>query len=221
MAAGPAAQDRTAAARMAERTPLAIRFVNTVAWRRRDPPEERLPDTDAVLAFLAEAGLVAEGTAAALRSLFESDPAAGRAAHRAAIAAREAIHAALTARPGAGPGPEAALARLNRMLQAPAMEARIGWTPHGVRWQVGGLPKVDALLRPILLSAVALMTGPAAGRVKRCEDDRGCGWLFVDDSRAQNRRWCSMGDCGNRAKARRHYQRARGRTSGGSGPATA
>lgn len=44
--------------------------------------------------------------------------------------------------------------------------------------------------------------------IKQCEDDRGCGWLFVDDSRLKNRRWCSMGDCGNVAKARRHRARA-------------
>jgi predicted RNA-binding Zn ribbon-like protein len=26
-------------------------------------------------------------------------------------------------------------------------------------------------------------------------------------SRNHSRRWCDMGDCGNRAKARRHYRR--------------
>ncbi|MBV8764183.1 MAG: CGNR zinc finger domain-containing protein, partial [Hyphomicrobiales bacterium] len=28
-------------------------------------------------------------------------------------------------------------------------------------------------------------------------------------SRLNNRRWCSMGDCGNRAKAKRHYLRTK------------
>ncbi|MGK9243238.1 CGNR zinc finger domain-containing protein, partial [Inquilinus limosus] len=67
------------------------------------------------------------------------------------------------------------------------------------------------LLRPIALSAAALLTGPRAGRVRQCQDERGCGWLFIDESRAQNRRWCSMGDCGNRAKASRHRARLRAR----------
>jgi predicted RNA-binding Zn ribbon-like protein len=37
----------------------------------------------------------------------------------------------------------------------------------------------------------------------------GCGWLFVDESRNGSRRWCSMKDCGNRAKARRHYRKVK------------
>ena len=44
--------------------------------------------------------------------------------------------------------------------------------------------------------------------IRQCEDDA-CGWLFVDRSRGGRRRWCSMADCGNRAKARRHYTKLR------------
>jgi predicted RNA-binding Zn ribbon-like protein len=40
--------------------------------------------------------------------------------------------------------------------------------------------------------------------IEQCEGDV-CGWLFLDRSPAGRRRWCSMRDCGNRAKARRHY----------------
>ena len=43
--------------------------------------------------------------------------------------------------------------------------------------------------------------------MKQCADDRGCGWLFLDTSRNQSRRWCSMKSCGNRAKVRRHRSR--------------
>ena len=49
---------------------------------------------------------------------------------------------------------------------------------------------------------------PAARRVRRCANPE-CGWLFLDDSRAGKRRWCSMSSCGNRAKARRHYHRSK------------
>jgi len=44
-------------------------------------------------------------------------------------------------------------------------------------------------------------------RVRECEDDRGCGFLFIDQSKNRSRRWCSMESCGNRAKARQHYAR--------------
>jgi predicted RNA-binding Zn ribbon-like protein len=55
---------------------------------------------------------------------------------------------------------------------------------------------------------VELITEIPLGRVKRC-DDAACGWLFLDGSHRQNRRWCSAADCGNRDRARRHYERAR------------
>ena len=48
--------------------------------------------------------------------------------------------------------------------------------------------------------------GERLDRVRRCANDV-CLWLFLDDSKSGNRRWCSMSACGNRAKAHRHYAR--------------
>ena len=66
---------------------------------------------------------------------------------------------------------------------------------------------LDAMLEPIIRSSVDLLTSEQIDRIARCRDDRGCGWLFLDRSRSKARQWCSMADCGNRAKARRHYRR--------------
>lgn len=66
---------------------------------------------------------------------------------------------------------------------------------------------LDTMLPPILQSAVNLLVSKNdLERVKQCEGDL-CGWLFFDTSRNRSRRWCSMADCGNRAKARRFYQK--------------
>jgi hypothetical protein len=43
-------------------------------------------------------------------------------------------------------------------------------------------------------------------RVKICPADD-CRWAFYDTSRNRSRQWCSMEECGNRAKARAHRQR--------------
>jgi predicted RNA-binding Zn ribbon-like protein len=58
------------------------------------------------------------------------------------------------------------------------------------------------------VSALALLRAEALARIKICPN---CGWLFVDRSRNSSRLWCDMAVCGNRAKARRHYGKARGR----------
>ena len=51
-----------------------------------------------------------------------------------------------------------------------------------------------------------LRAGP--DRIRRCAG-HGCVLRFYDGSRGGRRQWCSMAACGNRAKARRHYERAR------------
>lgn len=45
-------------------------------------------------------------------------------------------------------------------------------------------------------------------RLKACADPQ-CERFLLDRSRSNQARWCSMATCGNRAKARRHYERTR------------
>ncbi|MFI9249364.1 CGNR zinc finger domain-containing protein [Streptomyces sp. NPDC053069] len=42
-------------------------------------------------------------------------------------------------------------------------------------------------------------TSAALGRVRACAGPHCAAW-FLDTSRPGNRRWCSMGACGNQAK---------------------
>ena len=59
-------------------------------------------------------------------------------------------------------------------------------------------------------SALSVLTAQSEiGRVKLCPGDN-CGWLFLDETRNRRRRWCAMETCGNRSKARRHYERSLG-----------
>ena len=56
----------------------------------------------------------------------------------------------------------------------------------------------------LAVSALSLLSGDAWTKVRIC---RNCGWLFLDRSRNASRLWCDMSVCGNRNKARRHYER--------------
>ena len=58
--------------------------------------------------------------------------------------------------------------------------------------------------------AVLLLRSSSVARVGSCA---GCGWLFLDTSRANARRWCSMNACGVRDKMRRYHQRQSNTTS--------
>ena len=63
---------------------------------------------------------------------------------------------------------------------------------------------LDAALWPILYSAGQLLLSEELIRVKECPN---CGWLFLDTSKNQSRRWCSMNTCGARDKMRRYLRR--------------
>ena len=45
-----------------------------------------------------------------------------------------------------------------------------------------------------------------SARIRICAN---CRWLFLDEAATRSRVWCDMAVCGNRQKARRHYQRRR------------
>ncbi|GAA2796502.1 CGNR zinc finger domain-containing protein [Saccharopolyspora taberi] len=59
-------------------------------------------------------------------------------------------------------------------------------------------------------SFLELLRSAPRGRLRRCEGPE-CVLWFLDTSRNGRRRWCSMAGCGNRAKVKSHYDRARGR----------
>ncbi|MFG3321093.1 CGNR zinc finger domain-containing protein [Streptomyces sp. NPDC048171] len=46
------------------------------------------------------------------------------------------------------------------------------------------------------------------GRLKPCGNPE-CRLFLLDRSKPNSARWCSMADCGNRMKARRHYRRVK------------
>ena len=107
---------------------------------------------------------------------------------------------------GHAPAPQD-LAALNADLGAALGRLRLEPGPGRFAWTwdpaVGGPERV---LGAVVRSAAELLASEEAAQVKVCGSDR-CSWLFVDRSRTHRRRWCEMKSCGNRAKARRHYQR--------------
>jgi len=73
-------------------------------------------------------------------------------------------------------------------------------------WDPADSP-VEAILGPVVLSALSVLTGADLSRIKRCPGDH-CGWLFFDTTKNKRRRWCEMEVCGNRAKQKRRRRRS-------------
>lgn len=188
------------------REELAIKFVNTVAWRLRDPIEDRVPSPETMLKWMRTARLLDRTGFEQIRTDWKkSSPNAATFLVRA-VELREATYR-LLAPTGGKPTKATDLEILSRHLVGPSRGIALADTGGVLNWRAVQIIEAETLLKPIAWSAASLLMGPRADRVKQCQDERGCGWLFIDESRAQNRRWCSMGDCGNLAKSRRHFQR--------------
>jgi predicted RNA-binding Zn ribbon-like protein len=75
-------------------------------------------------------------------------------------------------------------------------------TWHGLRAPTGA----PAVLSSVARDGLAVLTGPAADRLRECAAED-CRLVFLDTSRSAARRWCSMQRCGNRHKVRDHRAR--------------
>lgn len=107
---------------------------------------------------------------------------------------REAIYRMAVARLGGAPLDPGDRALVNRWASVPLPAPQLG--DPGIQWIGVGVP---ALLAALARDAVELLGGPLAARLRRCARP-GCAVLFVDASRGNRRRWCSMSSCGNQAK---------------------
>jgi predicted RNA-binding Zn ribbon-like protein len=117
---------------------------------------------------------------------------------------REHLHALLSARIDGLPAPVNALRQCDRWLhQAWADLSLDPGSAEGVSWSPAA---VDARLplKRLALSALDLLRTAQPRRLKRCASPDSCGWLFYDDSKGGQRRWCAMETCGTIEKMRRY-----------------
>jgi predicted RNA-binding Zn ribbon-like protein len=188
---------------------LCLDFANTAEWHLSEHPTERLTSYAELIAWARSIGLLPDRTAQHL--LHEADQHRAEAARvlDRAVALREAIYHIFVA-VAAGKLPSAGdQATLNAELSRSLSKSRLVWNKANFDWGRDEDDALDQVLWWVLRSTTNLLTSEDLQRVGVCADDRGCGWLFYDTSRNRTRQWCSMRGCGNRAKARRHYEKVK------------
>lgn len=185
---------------------LCLAYVNTRYWRGTPTPTETLHGIADVAHWLADSAPAAAPLAERGAAHWQARPEEADLAHAAAIGLREVLHRVLAAA-AAGAVPD--LSSLNVALGQAAPRRRLVCDGGAFGWQMEVLPPSAALLLSgVLWSAADLLVGPRRTRLRACANPK-CGWLFLDDSKSGNRRWCAMSACGNRAKAHRHYLRTK------------
>lgn|SRR5487761_73849 len=79
------------------------------------------------------------------------------------------------------------------------------FSDNEVSWRLSAPPERELAVRAVLAWNDLQKASP--GRLRACANDE-CRLFLIDHSKSGTARWCSMATCGNRMKARRHYQRA-------------
>lgn len=186
-------------------------FTNTINYDD-DHTNERLRDYADLVSWSVLVGALADADGQRLLEAAARQPAQAAAVLAQARTLRAVLHAVFSAAArGAEPEP-GDLASLNQVLARVLPCSRLVLAGEAYGWEWNGEAAVlERVLWPVAWSAVELLTSPDLHRVGECASE-GCGWLFLDMSRNRSRRWCDMKDCGNRAKARRHYYRGKSET---------
>ncbi len=189
---------------------LCLDFANTAEWHASEHPIEGLTSYEALIGWVRSIGLLPDRTAQQLLRAASQHPAEAARVLDRAVALREAIYRIFAAVAG-GKSPSADdQATLNAELSRSMAKSHLVWNKVTFDWDRQGEDgDLDQMLWWILRSSTDLLTSEDIKRVGVCADDRGCGWLFYDTSRNRTRQWCSMRGCGNRAKARRHYEKVK------------
>ena len=187
---------------------LSLDFSNTKNWHGSKKPIETLKSYADLVNWGVEAGLIDPNAAEHLNRTASLHPNEAEELYEFAIQVREAIYRIFSNRYAGKSISEADLSLVNNV----ACEAmsHLQLTPSGNKfsWQLpSNIVDASLILWPVARAAAELLTSDKATRVRECEDDRGCGYLFIDQTKNHSRRWCSMESCGNRAKAKRHYSR--------------
>jgi predicted RNA-binding Zn ribbon-like protein len=186
---------------------LCLDFTNTLEPWGAEQPREFITTYPGLLAWAVHAGALPTEQAADLSALAEAQPAAASAVLDQARSLRRAIHRLFSGAAQGRPAGKDDLEWLNSALAEAGRQRCLEQSGAGYAWGWRGVEAdLHAVLWPVAFSAADILASPQLGRVRACA---GCGWLFLDGSRPGTRRWCDMRVCGNRAKARRHYARAR------------
>jgi predicted RNA-binding Zn ribbon-like protein len=187
---------------------VCLDFANTVNGHLRENPHEYLKNYMDLVLWSRHAGILSAQEASILARAAARHPAQAARTYARALKLRETIYRIFAAHAHGLKPPMDDLEALNAARSDALVRSRVAPMQRGYIWEWTDKTALDRLLWPLALSAADLLVSGDFTRVRACAGDR-CDWLFIDTSRNHLRRWCSMDECGNRAKGKRFQERKR------------
>ena len=185
---------------------LSLDFADVVDWRTSDHAKDTLDSYATLLGWCKKHGILDMRQEAVLSRTTSTEESIRVLAD--AVKLRETIYRIFSAVAHRKRVDAKDLAILNEYLARGLSRARVTEGEGAYGWGWSGKISPDMMLYPIASSAAGLLTSEDLSRVRECaNEEEGCGSLFLDFSKSQTRRWCSMTSCGNRMKFRAYYDR--------------
>jgi predicted RNA-binding Zn ribbon-like protein len=186
---------------------VAIDFVNTLGGRPEDPDDEYLHSYDDLVTWTEQVDLLGPAAANHLRAIADQDPTASMALAQS-LQLRDSLDRILRSRTEPATRHANDDAATIQACYLPAIaHAALQLSADGLEWAwPDDTDDLQRPLWPLAVAAVDLIQTAPLDLLKRCQH---CRWLFLDNSRQHNRRWCSMDGCGAIVKMRRYRTRAK------------
>ena len=189
---------------------LCLAFANTVHCYGGEDPRDELADYADLVEWCKRAGVITDGETRRLRGEAQRHIHEAAEIFNKAIELRASIYRVFSAVAGGRRPAKADLTILNASVSEALPWLQIIATPKGFVWSwKEDEGNIGRILWPMSRSSAELLTSDQLSRLRECSGNN-CTWLFMDTSKNQSRKWCSMSGCGNRAKSLRHYNRVRG-----------
>lgn len=182
---------------------LCLDFANTL-YGHTESVHEYLFDYRDLVLWSRHVGSLAPRKAGILLMRWEQAPAESESVFHQAIQLRETIYRVFACLAHDESPRDDDLLRVHQAWLESQVHTKLERTEAGFKLGWENVDALDAMLWPVTRSAMDLLVSSELRRVKQCGR---CDWLFVDRSRNQKRRWCSMSACGNRVKMARRYER--------------
>ncbi len=179
---------------------LCLDFINTVSGYTEDVPVNYITGEGEWLTWLKRVELVGEDFCGFQKDSFHSNR---------ILSVRETLYKLFTSYVRGEVVQEKILSSFNR---------EVGWMNKHLQFISEGKEiteklvfnsqSADDYLLPIIRSAKELLISRDLKSVKECPN---CGWLFLDKTKSNTRRWCNMKACGNKVKTQKYYRRVSGK----------
>ena len=188
---------------------LCQNFINTVHDRTVPDPYEYLGSYLELIEWVQKTKALPEPDIDDLKHISEKDEQAAKTTLAEIITTREMLHKIFKAI-AHGNTPESSLNKnFNTVLSKSLSKTNLVFSdPYTVERQWNKNPEMDKPLYPVMQSAYDLLISDKLDRVKECS---ACGWLFLDKSKNNSRRWCDMQTCGSAVKAKKYYRKKKQR----------